>query len=186
MFSEGGGEMGLFDRLLLILHSLVVAVLSAMVALAGTGAASLGWVWESVYLRWTVAGLALFLFFLSLRLLFSAMRRPRDGGVDRLTEFGYIRISLETLESIASRAARGVKGIRDLTARVHFSSDSPSSVGIGLKITVDGETPIQTLSEERQRTVKEQVEEIAGVEVSQVSVLVKDTVQPERARIRVE
>lgn len=178
--------MGLFDRLLLIFHCLVVAVLSAMVALAGAGAASLEWVWEGAYLRWTVAGLGLLLFVLSFRLLFWAMRRPKDGGVDRLTEFGYIRISLETLESIASRAARGVKGIRDLTARVQFSSDSPSTVGIGLKITVDGETPIQILSEELQRTVKEQVEEIAGVEVSQVSVLVKDTVQPERTRIRVE
>ena len=125
--------MGLFDRLLLVFHSLVVAVLSAMVALAGTGAASLGWVWESVYLTLDRGGSRPVLFFLSLRLLFSAMRRQRDGGVDRLTEFGYIRISLETLESIASRAARGVKGIRDLTARVHFSSDSPSSVGIGLK-----------------------------------------------------
>lgn len=178
--------MSLFDRLLLILHSLVVAVLSAVVALAGAGAASLEWVWEGPHLRWTVAGIGLFLFLVSLRLLFSAMRRPKDEGVDRLTEFGYIRISPETLENIASKAARGVKGIRDLTARVRFSGDSPSSVGIGLKITVDGETPIQLLSEELQRTVKQQLEEIAGVEVSQVSVLVKDTVQPERLRVRVD
>ena len=178
--------MSLFDRLLLVFHSLVVAVLSAMVALAGAGAASLEWVWEAPHLRWAVAVIGLLLFLLSLRLLFSVMRRPKGEGVDRLTEFGYIRISLDTLESIAQRAARGVKGIRDLTARVRFSSDSPSSVGIGLKITVDGETPILLLSEELQRTVKKQVEEIAGVEVNQVSVLVKDTFQPERSRIRVD
>lgn len=178
--------MSLFDRLLLILHSLVVAALSAVVALAKAGVAPLERVWEAPYFQWTVAVIGLLLFLSSLRLLLSAMRRPKDEGVDRLTEFGYIRISLDTLESIASRAARGVKGIRDLTARVRFSSDTPSSVGIGLKITVDGETPIQLLSEELQRIVKKQVEEIAGVEVSQVSVLVKDTVQPERTRIRVD
>jgi len=112
--------MSLFDRLLLVFHSLVVAVLSAMVALAGAGAASLEWVWEAPHLRWAVAVIGLLLFLLSLRLLFSVMRRPKGEGVDRLTEFGYIRISLDTLESIAQRAARGVKGIRDLTARVRF------------------------------------------------------------------
>ncbi|SDW53708.1 hypothetical protein SAMN05444487_10462 [Marininema mesophilum] len=43
-------------------------------------------------------------------------------------------------------------------------------MGIGLKLTVDGETPIQTLSEQLESTVKKNVEEISGVVVNQISV----------------
>jgi uncharacterized alkaline shock family protein YloU len=105
--------------------------------------------------------------------------------VEHKTEVGYIHISLSTIESIAMKAARRVKGVRDLTARIRHQAQQ-SSVTIGLKITVDGETPIQPLSEQLQQLVKEQVKAITGVQVSQVSVYVAQTVQPDKTRICVE
>lgn len=186
--------MKLLDRVLVFFLSLFVTVASALGVwfVSGLGLSKYDTVRliEALYAyparQWTAVGLSLLLMLIGLRLLVATVRRPgADRGVDRLTEIGYIRISLDTLESLAVKAARRVRGIRDLTARVRMSGNN-ASVGVGLKLTVDGETPIQTLTEELQRVVKTHIEEIAGVTVDQISVYVTDTVQPDRTRIRVE
>lgn len=187
--------MGLLDRLLLFLFSIGFAALAVFGFLAGLeiliGPRELTDGIREFYqdpgLRWAVAGVSLFVFIISLRLLSIGLMKDRamDPGVDRQTEIGHIRISLKTIESLAVKAARRVRGIRDLTARVRYS-EHHSSVGIGMKIIVDGETPIQELSEQLQLTVKEQVEKIAGVGVDQVSVYVAQTIQPDKSRVRVE
>ncbi|SFS93147.1 alkaline shock response membrane anchor protein AmaP [Marininema halotolerans] len=137
-------------------------------------------------LRWPLLILSTLVLILTLRHIWGVVyRQPDSHGVDRLTELGHIQISLQTLEALATKAAQQVSGIRQLTARVRQDSHT-SSVGIGLKLTVDGETPIQALSEQLQSTVKKNVEEISGVGVHQISVYIADIVQPERTPIRVD
>ncbi|TCS96384.1 alkaline shock response membrane anchor protein AmaP [Hazenella coriacea] len=187
--------MGWLDRLLLLLYSLGIAALAvfgflfSFQLLVGPEEIQSGLTQfnDDPSLRWAIAGVSLFVFIISLRFIFKAVIKQKeiDSGVDRETEIGHIRISLRSIESIAAKAARRVKGVRDLTARVrHRTNDS--SVGIGLKIVVDGETPIQHLSEQLQLVVKEQVEQIAGVQVDQVSVYVAQTIQPDKSRVRVD
>ncbi|SEN22588.1 alkaline shock response membrane anchor protein AmaP [Lihuaxuella thermophila] len=187
--------MGLLDRLLLFLFSIGFAALAVVGFLAGLEIligpreviSGIREFYQDPGLRWAVAGVSLFALVISVRLLAVGLMKKRalDPGVDRETEIGHIRISLKTIESLAVRAARKVRGIRDLTARVRHNGDH-SSVGIGMKIIVDGERPIQELSEQLQLTVKEQVEKIAGVGVDQVSVYVAQTIQPDKSRVRVE
>ncbi|OYD09830.1 alkaline shock response membrane anchor protein AmaP [Paludifilum halophilum] len=187
--------MDMLNRLLLLFYSLIFAVLSA-VAVAFTLGAGTGrervvtdWIGQLNHnpdVRWPVLMISIVVFIASLRLIwYSFQRKGEAPGVDRLTEIGHIRISLKTLENLAEKAARRVRGIRDLTARVRHDGNH-SSIGIGLKLTVDGDTPIQALSEELQQTVKNHIEEIAGVAVNQISVYISDTVQPDRSRVRVE
>lgn len=187
--------MGALNRLLLFAYSLLFLIITAL----GTSMAlNVGFGQEEVVsdwldrfyrnpeARWSILALSVLALVFSLRLLWISLQiRKEDPGVDRLTEFGHVRISLETLESLAVKAARKVQGIRDLSARVRREGDH-TSIGIGLKLTVDGDTPIQTLSEQLQQSVKTYVEEIAGVDVSQISVYIADTVKPERSRNRVE
>ncbi len=184
--------MNLKSRFLLLLCSIIILFLSS----AGIAVTS-GLIWtekqltffaaqmyQDPYLKWGIIGISLLLFLFSLRVLFVSLAREKDSpGVDRLTEVGHVHISLSTLESLAVKAAWRVQGIRDLTARVRHDG---SSVGIGLKLVVDGERPIQELSEELQQAVKIYLEEIAGVSVNQVSVYVTDTEKPNRSRVRVE
>lgn len=187
--------MGWLDRLLLLVYSLGIALLSVFGFLFGSQffitpevvQSSLAQFYEDSGLRWSITGVSLFVFLISLRFFFKALIKGKemDAGVNRETEIGHIRISLHSIESIAAKVARRVKGVRELTARVRHR-DNDSSVGIGLKIVVDGETPIQHLSEQLQLVVKEQVEQIAGVDVDQVSVYVAQTIQPDKSRVRVD
>lgn len=186
--------MKLLDRVLVFCLSVFVTVASALGVWISSGLGLsehdavrlVSVLYTHPAQRWTAVGLGLLLMLVGLRLLVATVSRTgADRGVDRLTEIGYIRISLDTLESLAVKAARRVRGIRNLTARVRMSGNN-ASVGVGLKLTVDGETPIQTLSEELQRVVKSHLEEIAGVTVDQISIYIADTVQPDRTRIRVE
>lgn len=59
---------------------------------------------------------------------------------------------------------------------------------ITLRVSVDGETPLPELTQKLQADVKEQVEGIAGVVISEVSVVVTEVAQQENyaARKRVE
>ncbi|GGE10358.1 hypothetical protein GCM10011571_09580 [Marinithermofilum abyssi] len=187
--------MGMMNRVYLTVFSLAVGAFSIAGIMMGLNAgvgneAVLTDLLHQYYrdsgAQWSLALISTLVLVASLQSLFGVIRRRQeDPGVDRLTEFGHIRISLKTLENLSVKAARRVKGIRDLTARVRHDG-SNSSVGIGLKLTVDGETPIQTLSEQLQETVKHYLEEVAGVDVNQISVYIADTVQPNRSRVRVE
>lgn len=187
--------MGVSDRILLFLFGLGFAALAVFGLLIGLQifigqqevVIGLEQFYRDAALRWAVAGVSLFAFLISLRFAWFGLIRKKevDPGVERETEMGHIRISLKTIESLAVKSARRVRGIRDLTARVRHH-DNQSSIGIGLKIIVDGETPIQNLSEQLQLTVKEQVEKIAGISVDQVSVYVAQTIQPDKSRVRVD
>ncbi|MFC4078222.1 alkaline shock response membrane anchor protein AmaP [Salinithrix halophila] len=184
-----------WNRLLLTLYSLAFLLLSGAGILAGMGMwlgrkrVVDGWVdrfYSDPALCWMVLVVSIVVFLISLRVIWQALwNRQEDRGVDRLTEIGHVRISLQTLENLSVKAACRVRGIRNLTARVRHDGNN-ASVGIGLKLTVDGETPIQTLSEQLQHTVKNYVEEVAGVDVNQISVYIADTVQPDRTRVRVD
>jgi len=59
---------------------------------------------------------------------------------------------------------------------------------ITLRVSVDGETPLPDLTQQLQAGVKEQVEGIAGVVISEVAVVVTEVAQQENyaARKRVE
>ncbi|SFJ31070.1 alkaline shock response membrane anchor protein AmaP [Thermoflavimicrobium dichotomicum] len=186
--------MGLWDRLLLFLFSLGVAALAITGILIGCdlfidpkkASEAILLLDRDVTLNISVVGVSVFVLLISLYFIsWGIFRRSANAGVDQLTEIGNIRISLETIENIAVKAARRVKGVRDLSARIRHNIKT-SSVDIGLKIIVDGETPIQQVSEQLQRTVKDQVETIAGVAVDQVPVYVAKTIQANRAKIRVE
>jgi uncharacterized alkaline shock family protein YloU len=179
-------------RLLLLIFSLIVLALSgtgALIALdvgLGKEETVTRWMTEVYHdsqIRWPLLGISLVLILVALRVVIELSRnRNRDRGVDRITEFGHVRISLKTLESLALQAANQMKGIHQLSAQVR-QDETHSAVGIGLKLTVDGNMPIQTLSEELQQTVKKHVEEIAGVSVNQISVYIADTVQPDRTPV---
>ncbi|RAL26560.1 alkaline shock response membrane anchor protein AmaP [Thermoflavimicrobium daqui] len=186
--------MGLWDRLLLFIYSLGIAALAITTILTGfhlfispqEASQAILLLDKDLALNISVIGVSIFVLLVSLRFLgFGLLKISKDAGVDRVTEIGNIRISLETIENVAVKSARRVRGVRDLTARIRHDAKT-STVDIGLKIIVDGEIPIQEVSEQLQRTVKDQVETIAGVHVDQVPVYVAKTIQANRAKIRVE
>ncbi|MCI3920185.1 alkaline shock response membrane anchor protein AmaP [Paenibacillus sp. TRM 82003] len=180
------------DKFLLFLYSVVVMLVAGIGILL-----SLTWIESSdavaaiqeVYASRPVSVVVLVvcavLFLLSLRFLFLSLRRSRErsGSIDQRTEFGDIRISLETVENLSLKAAGRIRGAKDVRARVRVDE---SGLDIQLRSVIDGESSIPHLTEEMQRAVKEHVEEITGIPVASVTVYVANVVQSQSFKARVE
>ncbi|MBD2847295.1 alkaline shock response membrane anchor protein AmaP [Paenibacillus sp. IB182496] len=183
----------IMDRLLLFLYSLLVGA-AAVVAIS-IGA---GWVTKrmagnsidqlydgSPWIPATVIIVAVVVLLLSLRFFYVTIRRDSASvpSIDQRTDFGDIRISMETVENLALKAAAKQRGVKDLRARIRVAD---AGLEIVLRAVVDGETPIPALTEDIQRAVKEHVEDITGIPVSLVTVFVANIIQSQTFKSRVE
>lgn len=180
------------DKLLLFLYSIVIGIISVFMICVGfewiTGELVEDFFTElyaedSLLITVGVIGVALFL--VSLRFLFVSLMRGSANAhsIDQRTEFGDIRISIETIENLSLKAASKQRGVKDLRARVRASD---AGLEIVLRAVVDGETAIPALTEEVQRTVKTHIEEITGIPVINVAVFIANVIQTTTFKSRVE
>jgi uncharacterized alkaline shock family protein YloU len=174
--------VNLLDRFILTLYSLSLLILSLVfiaITLNLIPFHWVQWVMDDIYhstrysLLYTLAGVIFFI--VSLRFLFSGLlggrKEPHPKAIRRGNEFGATEITLDTLESLATRAAKTVRGIRELKTYVRPYEDGAM---IKVRTYVDGEVPIPSLIEQVQQNIKEHVEQISGVRVYEVTVLVSD------------
>jgi uncharacterized alkaline shock family protein YloU len=109
---------------------------------------------------------------------------PSVPSIDQRTEFGDVRISLDTIENLALKAASRSRGVRDLKARIQVDN---AGLSIELRCIVDGEASIPATTEEIQSNVKAHIEDITGIPVATVSVYVANVTQSAHAfKSRVE
>ncbi|MFD2116059.1 alkaline shock response membrane anchor protein AmaP [Paenibacillus yanchengensis] len=180
------------DKMLLFLYSIVIMIISAVVI-----AATLGWIpftyserfIEMLQLNRTVAitaiCIAVVLLLMSLRFFIVSVARTSvtSTSIDQRTDFGDIRISMETIESLALKAASRQRGIKDLRARIKVTD---AGLDIVLRTVIDGETAIPQLTEDVQVAVKSHIEEITGMPVAAVAVFIANVVQANTFKSRVE
>ncbi|MFC5651558.1 alkaline shock response membrane anchor protein AmaP [Paenibacillus solisilvae] len=182
------------DKLLLFLYSLAIGALSVIAFCAAFNWFPEDWLNNLVHnlyngreewLQITVITVSVVLFLISLRFFYVSLRRSNSSApsIDQRTEFGDIRISLETVENLALKAAARQRGVKDLKARIRISE---SGIDISLRAIADGESSIPTLTEDIQRAVKSHVEEITGIPVATVSVFVANIIQTANFKSRVE
>jgi uncharacterized alkaline shock family protein YloU len=187
--------MKILDRLLLFLYSLVVGIVSAVLLFISLRFLAYGaqdryllQIYNDPRDPWLLIALisvfALFLL-ISIRFLYITVRRGRSRvpSIDQKTDFGDIRISLDTVENLALKSTSRFRGVKDIKARVNVSD---SGLEIVIRAVVDGESPIPQLTEDVQRSVKEHVEEITGIPVADVSVFIANIIQSNSFKSRVE
>ncbi|MEW9699131.1 alkaline shock response membrane anchor protein AmaP [Paenibacillus sp. SI8] len=171
------------DRLLLLLYSLIVFVASIIVLCTASSwipKAQADLTLNNFYMdknyAYPAIVISLIVLLISIRFLFIALRRSRSQApsIDQRTDFGDIRISMETVENLSLKAAGRTKGVKDLRARVKVNQ---SGLEITIRTVVDGETSIPELTEDMQSTVKNYIEEITGIPVANVTVFVANIVQ---------
>ncbi|MCS1350782.1 alkaline shock response membrane anchor protein AmaP [Mechercharimyces sp. CAU 1602] len=135
--------------------------------------------------KWLVLIISGMLLALSVRLCFVTLRRQkRLTGVEMSLSSGHLHISSATLESLALSAVEQVGGARDLTAKVYVEEHQPT-IGILLRLSVDGKSSIPHLAEQMQHQVKSHVEGTAGVVVESIAVYVENTVEKTKSRMRI-
>jgi uncharacterized alkaline shock family protein YloU len=171
------------DRLLLFVLSVVALIVSCTLLFC-----ALGWIpfekvgrfASAVYFELNTAltfiSFTVVVALISIRLLIVSL--PRGNAVvpsiDQRTEYGDIRISVETVENLALKAARRTRGVKDLKARVKVS---PAGLEIIIRAIVDGESSIPEITEEMQTGIKKHIEDITGIPVAVVSVFIANIQQ---------
>ncbi|MNI05175.1 hypothetical protein D3C73_581210 [compost metagenome] len=171
------------DRLLLFVYSLIVFVVFAVCLFVSSS-----WIplarskeaLESLYFdvvpAYTMITVSIVILAIRIRFLVITMRRGRTQApsIDQRTDFGDIRISMETVENLSLKAAGRTRGVKDLKARVRVNQ---SGLEIMIRTIVDGESSIPEITEEMQSTVKTYIEDITGIPVASVTVFVANIVQ---------
>lgn len=181
------------DKLLLFIYSIVTGAIAVVLACLGfrwipeSGVAeATGDFYELEALQITFMVVGIVLFLISLRFFVLSLQRGSSSSapsIDQRTDFGDIRISIETIENLALKAASRQRGVKDLRARIHATD---AGLDIVLRTVVDGETSIPALTEDIQKTVKQHVEDISGIPVTNVSVFVANVIQTSTYKSRVE
>lgn len=184
--------MNLFDQILLKLYSFIILLATLVLIVFGFGYFEyqaftfLDFLLNSMEARIIYLVLNIIVAAISLRFLFFSNRRNSSPyTINTRNDLGEMRTSITTFETIASKSVQKVIGVRESQVRLKVSEVDGHQFFI--KVVVDGDVPIPQITEQIQREVKTKVEEITGVEIQQVSVLISDVVssQPLKPR-RVE
>ncbi|WP_425061158.1 hypothetical protein SCACP_19370 [Sporomusa carbonis] len=179
--------MGIIDRIILSIYTLLLAFLSFAVILlslrliplelAGTSLAYIYGQWE--------ASLVGFVFFLvSIRLLLAGLRsRKAKDAIVHHNDMGDVHISLDAVENLVEKVARHIRGVRGVKVKVTLSGQG---VTVRLKAVVSPESHVPSVAGEIQKRIHEYIKNTVGVELTDVQVMVENISNDFKAKQRVE
>lgn len=183
--------MNIFLRIILAIYAFFLTIISGIIMLIPFKKDILDRIYYSFYdilksnYSTFILLLITFVFFaLSLTFLLSGFKNDKDKkSVSKHTNIGEIKISLNSIESIALAAAKRINGVKDTKATIINHNDT---VSITVKAIVMSDVNIPTLSENLQLMVKKTVEDTAGINVSDVRVVVDNIYTAAAYKPRVE
>ena len=173
--------MNVLFRIMLAFYAFCLAILSAFIMLITFEHRLLDsiyyYITDAILVNKTASTIvfliALLFFALSILFLLSGFKSSKDPkGVSNKTDIGEIKISLDAVESISLATSRKVRGVSSTKASVEMLDDN--SVLITVKMEVLHDVVIPSTSEEMQKEVKHAVENISGIKVSGVKVVVEN------------
>lgn len=178
--------MGIFDRVVLMLYTLSLTVLSAtFVSVAA------GWQYPIDFIlltlenpngRWAIGLTSAAFLVVSLRFIWFVFSPgyPRRA-VRHQTDLGEVFVSLDAIESLVRKVARQVSGVRDVRAKVQ---NYQGGVAVFLKATVSPETNVPDASKDMQKTLRSYIKNIVGVDLTDSRIYVENiTSEPRRSRV---
>jgi uncharacterized alkaline shock family protein YloU len=172
----------MFDRLLLFVYSTVIGA-TLLVLLCMT----FGFIhydhavnylrnmyYESV-VAYPIITISIIFLLISVRMFYLSIRK-REGhfpSIDRRTELGEVKISMDTIQSLTLKAGNRIQGLSEIKTRIRAGEQG---LVIDLRAAVSDDIAIPQLTDELQQTVKAYVEELSGIQVSAVSVYITNVV----------
>ncbi len=179
--------MGIFDRIILSIYTLLLAFLSLGVVLLSLRLISLEWVWTGIsYIhgQWEAGLVGMVFFLMSLRLLLAGIRsrRAKDAIVHH-TDMGDVHISLDAVKNLVEKIARHTRGVRGVKVRVNHDEQG---LKVYLKAVVSPENNVPSVSEELQKRVHEHIKNTVGVALVDVQILVENISNDFKSKQRVD
>lgn len=171
-----GDSLRVFNRVLLFLYALAIAVASASLLAAHYSGAT-QWLPSAVESVWPVALMvAALLLIASIWLIISTFQRSGQSsemdGIVYDGPDGPVILTYQALETLVLRAAREVPGLRDIETHLHLSNET-QSLSVRLRVVVRPNVNLPDISAQLQRRVKEYIEQTAGVKVAEVGVVLR-------------
>ena len=183
----------LFDRILLAFILLIfIAIMAAVILcifnvitpeMRETAMSALDYN-EQPYLAIGVGAGALVLGIIAIKLLFTRSKvKEKDSGSNAsllcADENGAAYISAASIDSMVQRYIRSNNRIRECNSTVRI--DPQQGVSTDLKVVVLADTNVPELCDKVRKELKEYIEQYAGVNVTQVSMVVVGTYAPAQA-----
>lgn len=181
--------MGIFDRIVLELMTIGLAIVAATAVLMAFGwwapLDQLRLALSTADGRWIIGLLGLAYFVASIRFVWYGFARRRfpSQTLTQDTELGEVRVSLGAVENLVKKVAHQVRGVRDVRAWV--GKNPGGGIDVELTAVVSPDSNIPSLSDQIQTSVRDYVHNVVGVSVGQVKVLIEN-ISNEARRGRVE
>ncbi|WP_353892379.1 alkaline shock response membrane anchor protein AmaP [Proteinivorax hydrogeniformans] len=96
------------------------------------------------------------------------------------SEYGEVRVSLQTIDSLVHQGAKKIKGIKELKSRIIVRD---GSLYIYVKAVLYGDRNIPELTMQLQQLISEHVYSISGINVDEVKVLVENVATDIKAKV---
>ena len=167
--------MRFLDRFFLLLYTLGI-----MAALFIIGLAAAGWTGPidqfQRYLlndtqRSVVAVVVIVYLVLSIKFFLQSLaaeKQPSQAIVHE-TGLGQVRVTAEAVENLVKRVVIQVRGVREVKPRVICT---PEGINVYIRVTLSPETNIPKTSDEIQNNVTNYMDEVAGINIKSVKILV--------------
>lgn len=171
--------MNILDKLLVIISSLLLAAISIVMIVFSCGLIEAQFFWTRLAMlhgRWEVSVIAAIFLIISLKLIFSSLKTQKQPEIlVNSCELGNTIMSENAIESLVLKISRDIKNIQDVKVKLKKQDDG---ISIMLKLMVDYDVNIPDLSDELRNTIKDYVENTAGVIVKDVNIKVDNVSNP--------
>lgn len=174
--------MSLVDRVALVFGGMLLVALAAFLGLGIVGLrAPLQWLLQLTSVGFDAVIVSLLVGLLGIYLVFLGWyetERIQEKSVVKETELGDVHITLESLRSLISQTAAGVRGVRRVAVRL--VSSAPLRVELDLHVLPD--VVIPDVTESVQHTVGDCLRQLAGVDLADIRVIVRDVAAATKPR----
>lgn len=168
--------MNISNRIILSIYMLIMVIFSIFVMCLPFNLIPLNvidLIVREFYSVWYYSLIGLFVFIVSMKLLLSGITQDNrtKKGVIKLTEYGEIKISVETFESLAMKVVKQVAGVRDIKVRVELGN---GDITVHARLLILPDVNIPKVISEAQSKVKDYIESTTEVNVREVKVIIVD------------
>ena len=176
--------MRAIDRALLALYSIIFSLVSLFVlflAISGNIPYYLQHAFRSDDQRLVIGIIAVLIFIISIRLLFTTFGSKRsDNALIENGALGQVRVTLSALENLVKKVSFQVVGVKEAKPKLLLTQNGTNLL---IKIALTPDIPIPQASQELQTKIKEELEKIAGIELNEIRILVENISGDARSRV---
>lgn len=190
--------MGIINRVLLFFYTIGIALLSLVVIALCLQLVPASYAWnEFLYVcgQWETVAIALVVFLISIQLFGLSVSTAKKVRYDKEAviihgEMGDVRVAVEAIRNLVEKTARAVQGVRDVKERVTAqvpkgSPTTDAAVHIELRIVIGKENNVTEISDEIQKRIGDNLQNIIGLKDYKVEIVVADISNAALAKQRV-